>query len=294
MADQVKYVSQGNLTLYNEKAKARFDNKIESVKVNGTVQGIDGKAVDITVPTNNKDLTNGANYITAAQAPVQSVNGETGAVTVAVPGVMKGATATADGTQGLVPAPLKTQEGLFLKGDGSWAKPEGQTYDPATDTANGLMTAAEHVKLAGIAEKANAYTLPTATDSVLGGVTVGDNINLNSGKISLTKANVISALTFTPLTSDEVQTKINDAVGGVASFETSVLGKDDTLPETGTKGTIYFKPDTHTDANDSYDEYIYVNSAWEKIGNTDIDLTGYVQTDNMVAMTDDEVNALFA
>lgn len=38
------------------------------------------------------------------------------------------------------------------------------------------------------------YTLPTATSSTLGGVKIGDNITVNSGKISLTKANINYAL----------------------------------------------------------------------------------------------------
>lgn len=39
-------------------------NVIETIKVNGTAQTISSKAVDITVPTNNNQLTNGAGYIT--------------------------------------------------------------------------------------------------------------------------------------------------------------------------------------------------------------------------------------
>lgn len=45
------------------------------------------------------------------------------------------------------------------------------------------------------------YTLPTATSSVLGGVKIGSNITVSSGTISLTKANVTSALGYTPPTS---------------------------------------------------------------------------------------------
>lgn len=46
------------------------------------------------------------------------------------------------------------------------------------------------------------YSLPTATSSTLGGVKVGSNITNSSGTISLTKANVTSALGYTPPTSD--------------------------------------------------------------------------------------------
>ena len=42
-------------------------NVINSIKVNGTAQSITNKAVDISVPTNNNQLTNGAGYQTASQ-----------------------------------------------------------------------------------------------------------------------------------------------------------------------------------------------------------------------------------
>ena len=47
-----------------------------------------------------------------------------------------------------------------------------------------------------------SYTLPTATSSTLGGVKIGNNITVNSGTISLTKANVTSALGYTPPITD--------------------------------------------------------------------------------------------
>lgn len=84
--------------------------KIDTIKVNGTAQTITDKAVDITVPTATSALTNDsgyitadalqgyakedaipttvsqlendAGYITAGESPVQSVNGQTGAVSI--------------------------------------------------------------------------------------------------------------------------------------------------------------------------------------------------------------------
>lgn len=54
--------------------------KIDTISVNGTEQPINNKTVDITVPTDNKDLKNGAGYITEDGIPVKSVDGETGEV----------------------------------------------------------------------------------------------------------------------------------------------------------------------------------------------------------------------
>lgn len=45
-------------------------------------------------------------------------------------------------------------------------------------------TTAEKTKLAGIAENANNYSLPTASTSILGGIKVGTNLSINNGVLS--------------------------------------------------------------------------------------------------------------
>lgn len=47
-------------------------------------------------------------------------------------------------------------------------------------------------------------SLPTATNSVLGGVKIGSNITVSSGTISLSKANVTSALGYTPANTSDI------------------------------------------------------------------------------------------
>lgn len=78
------------------------------------------------------------------------------------------------------------------------------TYNAASQSTAGLMSAADKQKLDGIATGANnyTYTLPAATSSALGGVKIGSNITNSSGTISLTKANVTAALGYTPPTAD--------------------------------------------------------------------------------------------
>ena len=64
----------------------------------------------------------------------------------------------------------------------------------------------------------DSYDLPKATDKTLGGVTIGSNISVSDGKISLSKANVTSALGYTPPAQDTVYTLPNaseNTVGGV-------------------------------------------------------------------------------
>ena len=52
-------------------------------------------------------------------------------------GTMTGATASANGAMGLVPAPSSGKQNYFLRGDGTWAFLEGTTYTIATGDNNG-------------------------------------------------------------------------------------------------------------------------------------------------------------
>ena len=83
-----------------------------------------------------------------------------------------------------------------------------------------------------------------------------------------------------------LKTELLGTIGNLTSFEIDVVN---TLPETGTKGHIYFVPKTTTDEKNIYDEYIWVvkeggTSAFEKIGDTKID------TDSLKSETLSEVS----
>lgn len=51
------------------------------------------------------------------------------------------------------------------------------------------------------------------------------------------------------------------------------------LPQTGANDTIYLVPAEDTETGNNYDEYVYVNNAWEKLGGiqVQVDLTDYVK-----------------
>ena len=83
-------------------------------------------------------------------------------------GTFTKATADAAGGTGLVPAPAKGQQGLYLRGDGTWATPTNTTYGDATTSSHGLMTSAMVSKLNGIANGANAYSHPGYTARAAG------------------------------------------------------------------------------------------------------------------------------
>lgn len=76
--------------------------------------------LDLTGDTVTKDtLLKGQ---TAHNAAGEQIEGE-----YAPPGVFTGASASAAGKAGLVPAPAAGDEKKYLCGDGSWATPEAQT-----------------------------------------------------------------------------------------------------------------------------------------------------------------------
>lgn len=129
------------------------------------------------------------------------------------------------------------------------------TYTFATGDANGQIKvtpkggAAQNVAVAGLAAAAYKGVVTTVDDSA-----------------SLP-------------TSGAVKSAINAAIADVTQFDVQVV---DSLPTTGVKGVIYLVAHKHEETVDSYDEYIWNTAAaipaFEKIGNTDINLSDYMKT----------------
>ena len=108
-------------------------------------------------------------------------------------------------------------------------------------------TTPEKNKLAAIEAEANKYVLPAATASALGGVKVGSNITLaNGGTISITKANVTSALGVDPTTT--YVKKAGDTMTGILNIKNSE-GAQLELFSTASDGGAYmrFYPNNQTD-----------------------------------------------
>lgn len=73
----------------------------------------------------------------------------------------KGASSSAAGGAGLVPAPGTTNAGQFLRGDGTWATPTDTKYANATTTGAGLMSAADKTKVDAMEEWIISDAAPT-------------------------------------------------------------------------------------------------------------------------------------
>lgn len=91
-------------------------------------------------------------------------------------------------------------------------------------------------------------------------------------------------------TAQQVSDAIGTALDGVTGITYSAV---DSLPATGEAGVIYLVPNSGSGQNVK-DEYIWTGSAFEKIGTTETDLSGYWQTADLVAITTAEIDAITA
>lgn len=90
---------------------------------------------------------NGGNAATVGGHTVGADVPENAVFTDTKPVNMKGATADTAGSAGYAPAPAAGAQGKYLRGDGTWQTPPNTTYSPATQSTNGLMSAADKKKL---------------------------------------------------------------------------------------------------------------------------------------------------
>lgn len=96
-------------------------------------------------------------------------------------GNMSGATTSAAGKAGLVPAPATGANNRYLRSDGTWAVPpdNNTTYSVATQSVNGLMSAADKRKLDGLSSDV-VGSIPLATPSRDGLMPKADKAKLDA------------------------------------------------------------------------------------------------------------------
>ena len=118
-----------------------------------------------------------------------------------------------------------------------------------------------------------------------------NNNELTNGAGYQTASQVESRITSKGYqTEDQVNTLIASGIADITGIEYTVTP---TLPSVGEPGIIYLVPNSGTNPN-IYDEYIYVNNKFEKIGTTDVDLTGYLQETDLEVITNSEIDVIVA
>lgn len=160
--------------------------------------------------------------------------------------VMKGATSSAAGAAGLTPAPAAGAQGKYLRGDGTWQTPPNTTYAAATQSSNGLLSAADKKKLDGVTAGANAYSLPAASASARGGVKIGYTANGKNYPVQLSNEQMYVNVPWTDT---------NTTYSNMGAATASAAGKAGLVPAPAAgaqakylrgDGTWQTPPDTNT------------------------------------------------
>lgn len=169
----------------------------------------------------------------------------------------------------------------------------------ATAEKDGLMSKEDFVKLTNIEANAQVNKIESikVNDVALNITKKAVNIDLSNyaktTELNQVKATAEAAMpkaggTFegaihvvapTENTNPATKKYVDDAIGNITGVKFEIV---ESLPETGVAGTIYLVAHTHGE-KDIYDEYIWVTDKFEKIGNTDIDLSGYATPADITA-----------
>lgn len=254
MPTQIKYLDYDGLVYYHSKVKTALGNKVDKVS---------GKGLSTNDFTNT--LKNKLDGI-AAGAQVNVIEG------VNVNG--SAVTPTNKIVNLTIPTKLTdlTNDGNFVT-DANYVHTDNNFTTTLKNKLNGIATGAE------VNVQSNwSQTTTTADDYIKNKPTkVSDFTNDSNFQ-----------------TQAQVQQAINDAIGQITGLSFEIV---QTLPATGAAGTIYLVPNSGSAPN-IYDEYVWVTSggsgSFEKIGTTDVDLSGYVQYSNLVAITNSEIDTIVA
>lgn len=118
-----------------------------------------------------------------------------------------------------------------------------------------------------------------------------DISNAVSDKVTETQMNTaINNATSNKVTESQVNTAITNALKNIQGISYSIV---ENLPTTGEAGIIYLISNSGTNPN-AYDEYIWITDKFERIGTTEVDLTDYLKVTDIVAITNDEIDTIFA
>ncbi|MBO5143036.1 MAG: hypothetical protein J6C46_08655, partial [Clostridia bacterium] len=154
--------------------------------------------------------------------------------------------------------PIKSIEGLEENGDGTKFLSDDGTYKEVKifdDVVEDILVNGASV----VDENNNANIfVPTNTSELLN----------DSGFITNLAKDLVNYYLKSEVYNKE---EINQLASTLQNVSITIVTS---LPSTGETNVIYFVSKTGKE-NDVYDEWIYINSKWEHIGSTQVDLTGY-------------------
>lgn len=156
------------------------------------------------------------------------------------------------------------------------------TISDATQAAHGLMSADDKKKLDGIATGAQVNVIETVKVNGTKQTVTGKSVDIDVPTTSEI-ASQIEAYGY------QTASDVSSAIAGAGHLKRT---KVSALPATGDDNTIYLVPKTTAEENNAYFEYMYLDSKWEKIGDTEVDLSNYLNNDNFIPITKDQIDSI--
>lgn len=154
-----------------------------------------------------------------------------------------------------------------------------KTYNVATSEEAGLLSSANLNKINSIDEGAEKNVITKIKRN-------GTLVNVSNKEVDITVPTKYSELVNDKdlVSATQVKTLISEA----RHMKKEVVS---TKPSTGEENVIYLVGPKGS-GNNIYEEWLYINGQWEKIGDTDtkVDLSGYLKTSDIKAITTEEIN----
>ena len=236
------------------------ENIIEGIAVNNVDITPVNKRVNLVVPTKVSDLTNDEKFQTDAEV----------ASAIAGSGYQANVIETVKVNGSILDVDSKKSVNVIVPTDNS-VLTNGAGYQTASDVSSALTNSGYQANVIETVKVNNVALVPSSKTV---NITVPtDNSVLTNGAGYQTAKDVTDA--------------INEAIGGLTGISFEVV---ETLPTRGKTGVIYLVAHSHG-AGDNYDEYVWLekSESYEKIGNTDVDLSNYVTKNDITIMTEQEL-----
>lgn len=154
-----------------------------------------------------------------------------------------------------------------------------KTYNVATTEEAGLLSSSNLTKINGLEEGAEKNVITKVKRN-------GTLVNVSNKEVDISVPTKISELVDDKdlVNKTQVQKLINDAKHMKKEIvaEKPASGDENTMYLVGPKG----------DGSNIYEEWLYVNNKWEKIGDTSttIDLDGYIREEDLISISNEEIN----
>lgn len=127
-----------------------------------------------------------------------------------------------------------------------------------------------------------------------------NDVNFRTGQqVQAAITAAVAALTLASFANDanfvtgsQVSEFVQNALGQISTVQ---FARVSALPEISeaSERTIYLLPDGDARDENHYEQWLAVEGEWLKIGDTDIDLSDYLKTTDMMAVTNEEIDAIW-